>query len=202
MKCSEVLALHALPGLKYTVKIRKCNPTNLDSTSTSSWIDHPKNNRALWYDADNLLSLSPQRIKNSKLGSLSHSHTPHNRLQHKCPLIINAMSRQFDLINQLRLNVPFSALIETWSWWSIISLTFCPFPEDALDLGRGGGLRAVEELPVSLLLGRVELGEGTEIGKIILVLCLLSMIIFLPALGRGRWRHRWGGCWGSAFGRR
>ena len=69
-----------------------------------------------------------------------------------------------------------------------ISRTFCPLPEDALDLGRGGGLRAVEELPVSLLLGRVELGEGAGIGKNLL--CLLNTIIFksilclLPALGR------------------
>ena len=45
-------------------------------------------------------------------------------------------------------------------------LTFSPFPEDALDLGRGGGLRPVEELSMSLLLGRVELRERAEIGKI------------------------------------
>lgn len=45
-------------------------------------------------------------------------------------------------------------------------LTFSPFPEDALDLGRGGGLRSVEELSMSLLLRRVELRERAEIGKI------------------------------------
>ena len=44
----------------------------------------------------------------------------------------------------------------------VSALTFAAFPEDALDLGRGGGLSAVEELPVSLLLGRVELGERAE----------------------------------------
>ena len=48
---------------------------------------------------------------------------------------------------------------------SFLVLTFSPFPKYSLDLGRGGGLRPVEELSMSLLLGRVKLGERAEMKR-------------------------------------